>query len=327
MPVIDIALWPTWGVLVLLALIAMHTAVIAGRLRRREWGKRVQHLEKIQDLATPLDLRRAERAERAADFFNLALRRIYYGVALLSALLLVGSPFLQLDAETLKILRLAFGSLSVGAAVLLAIYWYGWGDDRDSVLRGGIIRAHERSMAKQGLQVRDELTDQYTRDFWLHRLELETNRYRRKSLPISCLTFEVVSVEFARRQHGEQAAQQLLRRIVLAASQNVRGADLVCCYRGSRFVIALMRCSPRQRDRVGHRVANNLARYVLANDRYGKGHKPQVFWAGGTLFKDAQTPVQLLTLLDHHLEQKIREGVTPEYWERPMVVERSEIVL
>lgn len=319
--------WPTWTILVVLALIAMHTAVIAGRVRRRDWGKRVQHLEDAQDMATPIDLRRAERAERASDFYSLTLRRVYYGVALLSALVLVGSPFLQLDTETLTTLRVAFASLSIGAALLLVIYWFGWGDDRDGLLRRALIRAHERSMAKQGLQVRDELTDQYTRDFWLHRLEFESTRYRRKSLPLSCLTFEVVSVEFTRRQFGEDAARDLLRRIVLAASQNVRASDLVCCYDGRRFAIALNRCPPRRRERVGHRVANNLARYALSKGRYGRSPKPQVFWAGGTLFKDAQTPVQLLTLLDHDLELKIRDGVTAEYWERSRVVNRAEITV
>lgn len=295
------ALWSLLGVVAVVILFFLRGVVVAGKAKRHHWARQV---EALNGQANGAKMKRAQRAERATDFLEILARRIYYSIALLSALGLVVSQFLPLTSTQSLYLKLILTLLTLGATLILLWYWQGWDDDRERVLRKKLRQAQEKELERKGQVVRDPLTELYTRDFFAQQLGQEASRLFRRSLPLSCLILEVEGLEALGARRGEEPTQDALKRIGQAIFQNVRAYDFVCRYDSQKFAVALLRCSRENAGGVGKRVTDNLDRLLLREMNREYATRVRLLWGAATLPQGAQTPEELMAGAERDLNRE-----------------------
>ena len=292
------------GVIVIIILVSISSVLATGMHRRRQWMRETDFFENARGTAVESQLERIRRAQRATDFLDDALRRTYYLLTLVSAIGLIGLPFLPLGPNARLITWLSLSGITFLGAFVLLLHWRGWSDDTDGQLRKKLRQAQERALGMRGLLVRDDLTGVYSLDYWLHELELKLGRRILRPIPVTCLMIEIEGLAELRLKQGNQLGDETLRRISQEISHNVRAHDLVCSYRGHRIAIALFRCPAKAGKRVGARIETNLARLILDGIDLRYGTKMNIIWECATLPGQASTPVQLLRLVETLLDVK-----------------------
>ena len=178
---------PICGVLALIVLVFMSSVLVAGKRRRRHWRVISHEAEAAGGNESGSRMARAKRAERSSDFLDNLMRRLYYAIAVASALGMVTLPMMPIDQGTRLAIWLVLIAITFLSAFILLIYWRDWDNEREVLLRRALRARQERAISRAGLIVRDELTGLYTSDFWLHALEMSSGRLFRKPTPITCL--------------------------------------------------------------------------------------------------------------------------------------------
>ncbi len=246
-------------------------------------------------------IRKAMRAERATDFWEITARRLYYAIALTSALGLILVPCLPLTPLQSLYTKLLLSALTFGATLLLLWYWQGWDDDRERLLRRRLRLAYEREQARRGQLVRDDLTGLYSRQFFLQELRREASRIFRRSLPISCLLLEIEGLQAFRTRWGDQAANEALRQIGQAMEQNVRSYDIVGRYSSSCFAVALLRCKEKYVQSVGERVTDNVTQLPLAQINRSHASHLRLIWSSCTFPQRGKSLEKLIAEMERSL--------------------------
>lgn len=300
--------WPTWGVIVFSILLYFHGVVIAGKWRRKQWSKRVAHLTQGPNGSSKADLDAALKSERASDFLNLLLRRLYYSVAGIAALVLILSPLFHIEPAALSRLRIALTVTSGGAALLLLWYWRGWDDHRDRLAREAMRRAREYYAASRGLNVRDKLTGVYSEEFWLHLVSTHLSTRRSHAVPLTCLVLELQGTSDYRRRYGQKELDLALTRLAEALTKSVRSSDAVCRYAEARYGVALFKAPEAHQHSIVKRVISSLDYLVL---RRLPDHQLHISASAGTLPDEAQTPIELLHLVDRRLSESAPAAAYP----------------
>jgi diguanylate cyclase (GGDEF)-like protein len=294
-----------WGPLALVGLVALSGVLVAGRSRRREWTRHAMRLHSASDDELEGLVNRAEVSQRAADYLHIRIRHISYLTVLLSALSLTVLPYFHLGPAVGLRLWVALNAIMVIGSTLLLLYWHGWDDDREVILRRRIRLARERLLQQRGLAVRDHLTGAYTVDYWLHSLELAARRGRRGGLPITCLAIQITGLRAWREHGGTIQAAGVLRRFAQELENNVRAADVVCRSGEDRFVIGLFRCQPHMAGKVAERILRNVTRMVLQAQAFQGWQNLSLIWASASFPKDGETPVEVLRRTERALEDRI----------------------
>jgi diguanylate cyclase (GGDEF)-like protein len=249
-------------------------------------------------------LEKIERAQRAGDFLDGSLRRLYYVITAVCGLILISLPILPVEESPKLILSIGLTAVEFVGALFLLWYWRGSGAEREGSLWREVRRAQEAAHERRGLLVRDELTGMYTLDYWLHSLESSHNGFLRRPLPITALMLEVNGLGELRAVRGDRAAEDVIQRASQEIKRNVRASDLVCRYRGQRFAVALLRCPAKYSEPVAKRVCSNLTRLVLAGVNSRLGSNLSVRWSVATMPGQASSPIQLLRLSEASLDLK-----------------------
>jgi GGDEF domain-containing protein len=297
-----------FGILGVSVLLSIHVLAVAGRWRRAQWLRRTQAISLDEEGPSQRHIERAGAAGRASDFLGRNLRRAYYAVALTGSIILLVLPSLPVAAEARIVLWLGLTALTFGSALILITYWQGWDEDLDRFLRKRLIEAEEKDLERRGLPVRDAATGALTSEFWLHSLESLQGRSLRRSMPISCIVFEVEGLKEFGRIHSEAVSHQVLASLVRSLSANLRGYDIVCRSGEGRIAVALMRCPTRFVDRAAGRLVGNLTHLVLEGVNRGYGSHLALRWRGATLPGEAKTPIQLMRVADLKLNQQEGRG-------------------
>ncbi|HLB63579.1 MAG TPA: hypothetical protein VJJ46_01955 [Anaerolineales bacterium] len=290
------------GILGISLLLAIHVLAVAGRWRRAQWQRRTQAVS-LDGERPNQQILRAGAAGRASDFLNRQVLRAYYTIALVGSLTLLALPRLRVTPEARIVLWVGLTALTFGSAVILIIYWNGWDEDLDRLVRKRLIEAEEKELERRGLPVRDPETGAFTLEFWLHSLETLFGRSLRRSTPISCIVIEVLGITEFGELHSGPALLEVFSGIARSIASNLRGYDIVCRSAEARFAVALFRCPARFVDRVAARVAGNLTRLVLAGVNEAYGVHLGLRWRGATLPDEAVTPIQLLHVAELKLNQ------------------------
>ncbi len=288
----------------LFALFSVTAAIVAGRRRRRRWIREMDQLEQAKSEEEAGQIRHVRHELRANDFMSGALRRTYYLVTILSAVVLLLLPFLRLEPSVGKSVKLAISTTTFLGALGLLVYWRGSDDERESLLRRKLRQAQERAHARRGLAVRDELTGAYTLDFWLHIQELRTRRFVWREQLVTCVMFDVEGLAELRARRGSAESDQALARVAQQIIQNVRPRDLVASYRGQRFVIALDNCPAKLGRQVAERIATNIDQISLRGTNKAHGSELRLQWSSAGIPQDASTPLQLLRVTETTLDLK-----------------------
>ncbi len=294
---------PIFGVLALIVLLFMSSAVLAGRHRRRAWKATTEEMARRVG-GNGGEMVRAHGAQRASDSIENLVRRFYYVVATISAMGMVILPVVPVEQKTRFVIWLALTGITFITAFTLLLHWRDWDEEDEALLRRILRSREERALSRAGLIVRDELTGIYTPDYWLHALEIHSSRLLRRPTPVTCLMIDVLGLEDLRRELGNELIDDLLSQIAREIINNVRPDDFVCRIREGRFAIALLRCPSEYADGVGYRVVTNVQFVLMGqlDDRYRS--MLQFEWESATLPGDALTPVQLLRVAERSLERE-----------------------
>jgi len=289
---------PVWGLFLVFVILVAYRVLSSVQLRRR-WRRQRRPVEPAP---TDAQVRAAQRAERAMDFFSLVMRRSYYVITVSSACVLVILTYIPLENRTQWIVRLALTAITLGGTLILLLYWHSWADQQERLLRKRVRIAEEHALAQSGVMVRDALTDLYTYEFMIHALELQIAKTFLQPTPITCVMFELTGLDTFRGQHDVEDIQRVLASVGQAIIRSVRPYDVACRYGPQRFAVAMLRCPAQYGDRIGARISRSVNRMALdeLNRRYGTSFK--LIWRSVTMPDQALTPIQMLHIASYILD-------------------------
>jgi diguanylate cyclase (GGDEF)-like protein len=301
-----------WSMLSLTGLISMISVATVGKQRRRQLVFATLALESAASSTIRDQIRRTLRVQRASNFLDGFLRRIYFVIAIFSALCGIILLFITLERSTQFQIWLVNTATIWAGALVLIIHWRGRDDEHESKMHKKLRQAQERVLSQQGIAVYDKLTHTYTPEFWLRTLENRVRRTFRKVTPITCLTIQVEGLAKLRNVHGDEVADHVLARVGQEIKRNVRSSDIVCRCQDQAFAVALFRCPNKLGRSIAERVVSNVTHIVVewANMHYGNYLHLQSKLA--RMPGEANTLVQLLQATEHSLQKKDRQLVLNE---------------
>ncbi len=102
--------------------------------------------------------------------------------------------------------------------------------------------------------IRDSLTHAYNRRFFMARLDLEVERARRESRPLSSVMIDVDHFKGINDSHGHAVGDKVLERIAHTLISTMRPYDLVARYGGEEFVALMPGTTAAQAAALAERV-------------------------------------------------------------------------
>src|SRR5262249_55408859 len=111
----------------------------------------------------------------------------------------------------------------------------------------------------------DPLTAVHNRRALEQTLARSASRASRDGRPYSVLMIDVDGLKRVNDRHGHAAGDRGLRLVATAASQSIRGYDIVARYGGDEFVVVLSDAGPGEALVAAHRVRAK-ARQLLGSD-------------------------------------------------------------
>jgi diguanylate cyclase (GGDEF)-like protein len=150
--------------------------------------------------------------------------------------------------------------------------------------------AHNRELLIQEAQT-DWLTGLYNHRFFHERLRDELDRAQRYRRPVSLILFDLDDFKLLNDVHGHQEGDLVLRRVAVAAREDLRTSDVACRVGGEEFAILLPEAS-KDAARV---AADRLCERV----RDLPGNRPVTVSCGVATFPgDASNPKELVAAAD-----------------------------
>lgn len=113
-------------------------------------------------------------------------------------------------------------------------------------------RLKERAM-------RDELTDLYSRSYFLARCKEEVARASREKKPVSFLFGDVDNFKAINKLQGYKEGDKILCQVAKTLNSCVREEDIVCRYGGDEFALLLPRANSFFASKVAERIHKKLS--------------------------------------------------------------------
>jgi diguanylate cyclase (GGDEF)-like protein len=292
------------GILSMAGLLALGAVMIRAQRRRRLAGQAARNLGPTARASSAEQLRELQRAARASDMVETALRLGYFFLAVAAATASVGLGFTDLSDRLKSVLSIAALGVTSLAAFFVLRYWQSGGEGWDRAVRNRLREAEEGLLSRRGLAARDQATGLYSLDFLLHALETRLSRLMRRPRPVTCVLLQIEGLPAVRQRHGEALGNDILQRVGEEVQRNLRTDDLVCRAGNERLLMALMRCPGKYGPTVSRRVSTNVQRLLLHS--LGRQYQTELSLVSvhATIPEDASTPVELVHLVESDLEIK-----------------------
>ena len=294
----------TCGILFLAGLLALGVLMIRAQRSRRLAGQAARNLGPAARASSAEQLRELQRAARASDMVETALRLGYFFLAVAAATASIGLGFTGLSDRVKSILSIAALGVTSVAAFFVLRYWQSGGEGWDRAVRNRLREAEEGLLSRRGLAARDQATGLYSLEFVLHGLETRLSRLLRRPRPVTCVLLQIEGLPALRQRHGEALGDDVLQRVGEEVRRNLRADDLACRAGSERVLMALMRCPGKYGPTVSRRVSTNVQRLLLQS--LGRQYQIELSLVSvhASLPEDASTPVELVHLVESNLEIK-----------------------
>ena len=294
----------TCGILSMAGLLALGVVMIRAQWRRRQTGEAARKLGPTARASSAEQLRELQRAARASDVVETALRLGYFVLAVAAATASVGLGFTGLSDRVKSVLSIAALGVTSFAAFFVLRYWQSGGEGWDRAVRNRLREAEEGLLSRRGLTARDQATGLYSLEFVLHGLETRLSRLLRRPRPVTCVLLQVEGLSAVRQRHGAALGDYMLQRVGEEVWRNLRADDLVCRAGGDRILMALMRCPGKYGPTVSRRVSTNVQRLTLHALSRQYQSELSLVSVHATIPDDASTPVELVHRVVSDLEIK-----------------------
>jgi diguanylate cyclase (GGDEF)-like protein len=294
----------TCGILFLAGLLALGVIMIRAQRRRRQASDAARNLGPAARATSAEQLRELQRAARASDMVETALRLGYFFLAVAAATASIGLGFTDLSDRLKSVLSVAALGMTFLAALFVLRYWQSGSEGWDRAVRNRLRDAEEGLLSRRGLVARDQATGLYSLEFVLHALEARMSRLFRRPRPVTCVLLQIEGLPAVRQRHGEALGNDILQRVGEEVQRNLRTDDLVCRAGNERLLMALMRCPGKYGPTVSRRVSTNVQRLLL--HALGRQYQTELSLVSvhATLPDDASTPVELVHRVESDLEIK-----------------------
>lgn len=269
---------PIWSLLAFVALLFMSTVNIRGKIRRRFLTKSASMVM----LNRRTVAHKAYRAQRAADFLDLALHRCYYLVGVVSLGMLWGLPFLPMSETARALLWASFSGLAFVSPGIMYLNYRNRDDDGEIQTRKRLEEAEVLSTTPRIVAMVDEITGLYTPQFWLGALKLRAGGKLRRPMPVTCLVLELPDLSRIRVHYGDSVANEIVAQFASYLRNNVRREDLLCRVRYDRFAVALSHCPRDAASRIGRGIVHNSSRLTIVGDDAPLTVILRIQWASAT---------------------------------------------
>jgi len=294
----------TCGILSMAGLLALGVVMIRAQRRRRQTGEAARKLGPTARASSADQLRELQRAARASDVVETALRLGYFVLAVAAATASVGLGFTGLSDRVKSVLSIAALGVTSFAAFFVLRYWQSGGEGWDRAVRNRLREAEEGLLSRRGLTARDQATGLYSLEFVLHGLETRLSRLLRRPRPVTCVLLQVEGLSAVRQRHGAALGDYMLQRVGEEVWRNLRADDLVCRAGGDRILMALMRCPGKYGPTVSRRVSTNVQRLTLHALSRQYQSELSLVSVHATIPDDASTPIELVHLVESNLQIK-----------------------
>lgn len=282
----------------------MGVLMLRAQRRRRQADEAARRMGPAVRASSAEQVRQLQRAARASDTVESALRISYFLLAVAAAASSIGLGFTDLTESVKSSLSIASLGVTSLAAVFVLRYWHSGGEGWDRAVRNRLREAEEGLLSRRGLAARDRVTGLYTMEFVLHGLEARLGRLLRRPRPVTCVLLQVEGLPALRQQLGSAVGDDVLRRVGEEVRRNLRADDLVCRAEGERILMALMRCPGKYGPSVSRRVSTNVQRLLLQS--LGRQYQIELGLtsAHASLPEDASTPLELVRRVESDLDIK-----------------------
>ncbi len=137
----------------------------------------------------------------------------------------------------------------------------------------------------------DWLTGLYNHRYYHERLRTEIERAHRHGRPLSLIVFDLDDFKLLNDAHGHQEGDLVLRRVAIAAGEDLRASDVACRIGGEEFALLL--------PETGKGAARAAADRLCARVRELPGHRRTTVSCGVASFPgDATTVAELMSAAD-----------------------------
>jgi GGDEF domain-containing protein len=272
------------------------------RMQAGQPGNRRASLPSTNLAASEEQIRSANRAEKAVNFFRIFTRRTNRVLFVLTGLALAILTTFYLPETPLQWLWwfLVCSIILAGETVTLH-YWRKWINRQERFLLKQVYQIEEIILNKSGLLTSNAATGLYTREFAEHMLELYTGRIVGQVLPITSLVIEIVGLEALKDQQGEETAAQVMHELAGLILKRVRISDIVYQSTGTRLGVVLLRYPTRADDVVEKHIL--LTCYAVLEKYNSTYHCDlQIHWSGAILPVHARTPLHMLHIGEASLD-------------------------
>lgn len=247
-------------------------------------------------------IRSANNAERAVNFFRIFTLRTNKVLVALTALVLavLTTFFMPVSLLGWILWFLICGAILASQSAVL-YYWQKWVDYEERFLLKQVYQMEEVILRKSGLMTSNAGTGLYTSEFVEHMLELYTSRIVGRVLPVTCLVIEIVGLDALKKKEGEQVTVQVMLELAVLILKRVRISDIVYQPTWNRLGVVLLRY-PAKADDVIEKHILITCHAVLEKYNSSYGCDLQIHWSGAILPVHARTPLHMLHIGEASLE-------------------------
>ncbi len=121
-----------------------------------------------------------------------------------------------------------------------------------------IVRDLENARLYQ-LAITDSLTKVFNRQYLLHRLPDEIERFKRYGDPFSIVLFDVDHFKRLNDMHGHHAGDAVLRALAEGVREDLRESDALVRYGGEEFLVLLPKADITAATRIAERIRADVA--------------------------------------------------------------------
>jgi diguanylate cyclase (GGDEF)-like protein len=165
-------------------------------------------------------------------------------------------PIRSLLCIPMSVRAQVFGVMTVSSAKVSAFTR----EDEEllSFLGTSIVRDLENHRLYQ-LAITDSLTKVFNRQYLLHRLPDEIERFRRYGDPFSIILFDVDHFKRLNDAHGHHAGDAVLRALAASVHEDLRESDALVRYGGEEFLVLLPKADLAAASVIAERIRVHVA--------------------------------------------------------------------
>jgi GGDEF domain-containing protein len=247
-------------------------------------------------------LKNANHAERAVNFFRIFTARTNRALIALTGLVLAVSTFFSMPESVFQWVWWFFVCVAILAGETIALrYLQRWITYQERFLLKQVYQIEEIILSKSGVLTTNPTTGLYTRAFAEHMLELYTSRLVGRVLPVTCLVIEIFKLDILQNQEGEEVASKVMSELANLIVKRVRISDIVYQSSSNRLGVVLLRYPAKATDVIEKHI---LIMCYSVLEKYNAAYHCdlQIHWSGAILPVHARTPIHMLHIGEASLE-------------------------